>query len=162
MNRVVLVGRLTKDPELRRTNADIPVVQFTLAVDRQFTNQSGDRQADFISCVVWRQPAENLAKYMHKGSQIGVDGRLQVRTYEDAGGVKRYVTEVICDQIQFLEKIGNRDGGYNDVNSYDIPSQSPRPLSNDHYSSVSSKDDDSDPFKNINEISSISDDDLPF
>ena len=161
MNRVVLVGRLTKDPELKRTTADIPVVQFTLAVDRQFSNQSGERQADFISCVVWRQPAENLAKYQHKGSMIAVEGRLQVRTYEDAGGVKRYVTEVVCDQIQFLEKIGNREGGYNDVNTYDIPSQAPKQISNDHYSYDNSKDD-NDPFKNINELSSISDDDVPF
>lgn len=162
MNRVVLVGRLTKDPELKRTNADIPVVQFTLAVDRQFSSQNGERQADFISCVVWRQQAENLAKYMRKGSLIGVEGRLQVRTYEDAGGVKRYVTEVVCDQIQFLEKIGSREGGYSDVNTYDIPSQSTKQISNDHYSSYNSKDDDTDPFKNINELSSISDDDVPF
>ena len=162
MNRVVLVGRLVKDPELKRTTADIPVVQFTIAVNRQFAGQNGERQADFISCVVWRQQAENLAKYMRKGNQIGVDGRLQVRTYEDAGGVKRYVTEVVCDQIQFLEKIGTREGGYSDVNTYDIPTESPKQVQNDHYSSYNSKDDDMDPFKNINEISSISDDDVPF
>ena len=117
MNRVVLVGRLTKDPELRRTNTDIPVVQFTLAVNRTYTSSNGDRQTDFINCVVWRNQAENLAKYMHKGNQIGVDGRLQVRNYEDAGGVKRYVTEVICDQIHFLEPKGSRDNGFNDINN---------------------------------------------
>ena len=160
MNRVVLVGRLVKDPELKRTSSDIPVVQFTLAVNRQFSNQSGERQADFISCVVWRQQAENLAKYMRKGNQIGVDGRLQVRTYEDAGGAKRYVTEVVCDQIQFLDKIGNREGGFGDVNSYDIPDQTPRSLSDSNYGR--SNDDYDDPFKEINAKSDVSNDDLPF
>ena len=161
MNRVVLVGRLAKDPELKRTTTDIPVVQFTLAVNRQFANQNGDRQADFISCVVWRQQAENLAKYMHKGSQIGVDGRLQVRTYEDAGGVKRYVTEVVCDQIQFLETKGTREGGFSDVNTYDIPSDLPRNSQNSSINQDASNDDtyeDSIGF----DTSSVSNDDLPF
>lgn len=164
MNRVVLVGRLVKDPELKRTTSDIPVVQFTIAVNRPFTGQTGDRQADFISCVVWRQQAENLAKYMRKGNQIGVDGRLQVRTYEDQGGVKRYVTEVVCDQIQFLEAKGTRDGGFGDVNTYDIPSSQPRSLSNDNGNSFDKQDDNDyvDPFANLKTSSGVSDDDLPF
>ena len=162
MNRVVLVGRLVKDPELKRTTADIPVVQFTLAVNRQFAGQNGERQADFISCVVWRQQAENLAKYMRKGSQIGVDGRLQVRTYEDAGGVKRYVTEVVCDQIQFLETKGAREGGFGDVNTYDIPSNEPK---NSLYNSPNDQDvSNEDTFDDTLGIdtSSVSSDDLPF
>ena len=162
MNRVVLVGRLVKDPELKRTTADIPVVQFTLAVNRQFAGQNGERQADFISCVVWRQQAENLAKYMRKGSQIGVDGRLQVRTYEDAGGVKRYVTEVVCDQIQFLETKGAREGGFGDVNTYDIPSSEPK---NSLYNSPNDQDvSNEDTFDDTLGIdtSSVSSDDLPF
>ena len=162
MNRVVLVGRLVKDPELKRTTADIPVVQFTLAVNRQFAGQNGERQADFISCVVWRQQAENLAKYMRKGSQIGVDGRLQVRTYEDAGGVKRYVTEVVCDQIQFLETKGTREGGFSDVNTYDIPLQTSKSLSNDANDYGKQDEDYADPFANLKTSSGISDDDLPF
>jgi len=127
MNRVVLVGRITKDPEIKYTQANVPVVQFTLAVNRPFSGQDGERKADFISCVVWRQQAENLAKYIRKGSQIGVDGRLQVRSYQDNGGVTRYATEVICDQVQFLEPKGSRESGFGDVNTYSIPpAQSPR------------------------------------
>ena len=167
MNKVILVGRLVKDPELRRTNTDIPVVQFALAVNRTFTGNSGERQADFINCVVWRNQAENLAKYMRKGSQIGVEGRLQVRNYEDAGGVKRYVTEVICDQIHFLESKGSRDNGFNDINSYDIPSQPSR--SNDPFANLAGGYQDNrnsidveDPFANLKTSSGISDDDLPF
>ena len=167
MNKVMLTGRLVKDPELRRTNTDIPVVQFALAVNRTFTGNSGERQADFINCVVWRNQAENLAKYMRKGSQIGVEGRLQVRTYEDTGGVKRYVTEVICDQIHFLESKGSRDGGFNDINSYDIPSQPSRssdPFANlaSGYQSNKNSIDVEDPFANLKTSSGISDDDLPF
>lgn len=102
MNRVVLVGRITRDPELRYTQSNIAVVSFTLAVNRMFADQSGERQADFIQCVVWRKQAENLARYVTKGQLIGVDGRLQTRTYESDQGT-RYITEVVCDSIQFLE-----------------------------------------------------------
>ena len=161
-----MVGRLVKDPELKRTNADIPVVQFTLAVNRTFSNQNGERQADFISCVVWRGQAENLAKYMRKGSQIGVEGRIQVRNYEDAGGVRRYVTEVVCEQIHFLETKGSREGGYSDVNSYDIPTIPTRnandPFANIGGFSSSSNETDEDPFASLKTSSGISDDDLPF
>lgn len=170
MNRVILVGRLVKDPELRRTNTDVPVVQFALAVNRTFTGNNGERQADFINCVVWRNQAENLAKYMRKGSQIGVEGRIQVRNYEDAGGVKRYVTEVICDNIHFLESKGSRDGGYNDVNNYDIPSSQPSRSQGDPFSDLqtgsqrsnNASNDVEDPFANLKTSSGVSDDDLPF
>ena len=103
INRVVLVGRLTRDPELRYTPNGVAVANFTLAVNRPFTNQEGNRDADFINCVVWRKPAENLANYMKKGNQIGVDGRIQTRTYDDKDGKKVYVTEVVADSVQFLE-----------------------------------------------------------
>lgn len=102
LNRVVLVGRITKDPELRTTQSNISVVAFTLAVNRPFMDQQGERQADFIQCVVWRKQAENLAKYVRKGMLLGVDGRIQTRTYEAETGT-RYITEVVCDTIQFLE-----------------------------------------------------------
>ena len=102
MNKVILVGRLVKDPELRKTNADIPVVQFAIAVNRTYS-RNGERQADFINCVAWRNLAENLAKFMRKGNQIGIEGQLQVRNYEDANGAKRYVTEVVADNVRFLE-----------------------------------------------------------
>lgn len=102
MNRVILVGRITKDPEVKQTQSNIPVASFTLAVNRQFADQSGERQADFIQCVVWRKQAENLARFVKKGALLGIEGRIQTRSYEAENGM-RYVTEVLCDSIQFLE-----------------------------------------------------------
>ncbi|MDY0075319.1 MAG: single-stranded DNA-binding protein [Acholeplasmataceae bacterium] len=107
INRVILVGRITKDPELKMTQSNIPVVTFTLAVNRQFTDQSGERQADFIQCVVWRKQADNLARFVKKGALLGVEGRIQTRNYEAENGT-RYVTEVVCDSIQFLESKGDQ------------------------------------------------------
>lgn len=105
INRVILVGRITKDPELKTTQSNISVVSFTLAVNRQFTNQSGEREADFIQCVVWRRQAENVATYVKKGALLGIDGRIQTRKYEAEKGTV-YVTEVVCDSVQFLEPKG--------------------------------------------------------
>jgi len=102
MNRVVLVGRITKDPELKTVNSGISVVNFTLAVNRPFSDQQGERNADFINCVVWRKQAENLAKYVRKGALIGIEGRIQTRSYEVEGST-RYATDIVCDSIQFLE-----------------------------------------------------------
>src|SRR5690625_4876638 len=110
MNRAVLVGRLTRDPDLRYTPNGVAVANFTLAVNRPFTNQQGNRDADFINCVVWRRQAENLANYMRKGSQIGVDGRLQSRSYEGQDGKTVFVTEVVADNVQFLESKGASQG----------------------------------------------------
>src|SRR5690625_4465749 len=106
INRVVLVGNLTRDPDLRYTPNGVAVANFTLAINRPFTNQQGEREADFINCVAWRRQAENLANYMKKGSQVGVDGRLQSRSYEDKDGKMVYVTEVVADNIQFLDSRG--------------------------------------------------------
>lgn len=103
LNRVVLVGRLTRDPDLRYTQNGNAVANFTIACNRPFKNEQGENEADFINCVIWRKQAENLANYMKKGSQIGVDGRLQSRTYDDKDGKTVYVTEVVADSIQFLE-----------------------------------------------------------
>lgn len=116
MNRVTLVGRLTKDPELKRTSSDIPYVQFTLAVNRNYQNKNGEKQADFISCIAWRGTAELLSKYIRKGGQIGIDGSIQTRTYDDQNGVKHYITEVVCDNIYFLEPKKNDDVGSFDYN----------------------------------------------
>lgn len=112
INRVVLVGRITKDPELKSTQANISFVNFTLAVNRTFTDASGERQADFIGCVVWRKQAENLAQYIRKGALLGVEGRIQTRNYEAEDGTTRYITEVVCDSIQFLESRGERSDDY--------------------------------------------------
>lgn len=103
MNRVILVGRLTKDPELKFTPNGVPVATFTLAVQRAFTNQQGEREADFINCVVWRKPAENVAQFLKRGSMAGVDGRVQTRSYDGNDGKKVYVTEVLAESVQFLE-----------------------------------------------------------
>lgn len=103
INRVVLVGRLTKDPELRYTPNGVAVCTFTLAVNRPFTNQEGERDVDFINCVTWRKTAENLANYQKKGNLIGIEGRIQTRSYEGNDGKRRYITEVIAESVQFLE-----------------------------------------------------------
>ena len=106
INRVVLVGRLSRDPELRRTPRGDA---FTLAVNRNFTSREGQQQADFINCIVWRKPAENVEKYCSKGSLVGVEGRLQTRSYDNSQGKKVYVVEVICDSVQFLETKSARE-----------------------------------------------------
>lgn len=103
INRVILVGRLTKDPELRYTPNGVAVCTFTLAVNRPFTNQQGERDVDFINCVTWRKTAENLANYQKKGNLIGIEGRIQTRSYEGVDGKRRYITEVIAESVQFLE-----------------------------------------------------------
>lgn len=103
INNLTLVGRLTKDPDLKYTGNGTAVAAFTLAVNRNFTNQSGEREADFINCVIWRKPAETLANYAKKGVLIGVTGRIQTRSYDNQQGQKVYVTEVVADNFQLLE-----------------------------------------------------------
>ena len=123
INRVVLVGRLTKDPELRYTSSNIPVSKFTLAVNRTFAGPSGEREADFIQCVVWRKQAENLAKFVRKGSLVGVEGRIQTGSYDDKDGIRKYTTEVIGDSVQFLEPKSDQqsDNSFNDYSRQDYP-----------------------------------------
>jgi single-strand DNA-binding protein len=162
VNRVVLVGRLTRDPDLRYTPTGVAVANFTLAINRPFANQDGNREADFINCVVWRRPAENLANYMKKGNQVGVDGRLQSRSYEGQDGKTVYVTEVVADSVEFLESKGSSQGqdtsrfqqnqGYNqNQNQNQNQQQSHQPNQNQ-----------GNPFTNDGEPIDISDDDLPF
>lgn len=109
INRVTLIGRLVRDPDLRRTNDGTMVASFTIAVNRNYTAKDGQQQADFINCVVWRKTAETLEKYCRKGNLIGLDGRLQTRTYENAQGQRVFATEVVCDNIQFLESKSNNN-----------------------------------------------------
>ena len=111
INRAVLTGRLTRDPELRYTTSGTAVVSFTLAVDRQFRNQNGDRDADFVNCVIWRKSAENFRNFTHKGSLVGVEGRIQTRNYENQQGNRVYVTEVVVDNFALLEP--RQNGGMN-------------------------------------------------
>lgn len=103
MNKAILIGRLTRDPELRTTPTGRNVCQFSIAVNRNFTNANGEREADFINCVVWDKQAENLAKYQHKGNQIAVEGRIQTRNYDDKDGKRVYVTEILATNISFLD-----------------------------------------------------------
>lgn len=102
INRCVLVGRMTKNPELRRTNTGTPVTSFTLACNRTFKSADG-QDADFIPCVIWNKGAENVERYCSKGSLVGVEGRLQSRSYDNSHGQKVFVVEVVCDSVQFLE-----------------------------------------------------------
>ncbi|MGT2753657.1 single-stranded DNA-binding protein [Streptococcus ovis] len=111
INNVVLVGRMTRDAELRYTPSNQAVATFTLAVNRNFKNQAGEREADFINCVIWRQPAENLANWAKKGALVGITGRIQTRNYENQQGQRVYVTEVIADNFQLLESRTAREGG---------------------------------------------------
>ena len=121
INRVVLIGRLTKDPELRYTPNGIAVTTFTLAVSRSYANQNGERQADFINIQAWRKTAENVANYLSKGSLVGIDGRIQTRNDEGQDGKRVYVTEVVADTVQFLEP--KKDGQAPGQN-YQSPNQS--------------------------------------
>ena len=106
MNSICLVGRLTKDVELRYTPSNVAVATFTLAVNRTFKNENGDREADFINCVMWRQQAENLANWAKKGALIGITGRIQTRSYDNQQGQRVYVTEVVAETFQLLESKG--------------------------------------------------------
>lgn len=116
LNRVILIGRLTKDPELKYTQNGKAVASFTLAVDRGFKNAQGEKEADFIPIIVWQKQAENCANYIGKGSLVAVDGRLQVRTYEAKDGSgRRWVTEVIAENVRFLDK---REGGSQSGSSF--------------------------------------------
>ena len=113
MNKVILVGNLTKDPELSTTNSGINYCRFTVAVQRRFNNAQGEKEADFIPVVVWRAQAENCHKYLKKGSKAGVVGTIQTRSYDAQDGSKRYVTEVLADEVEFLSSRG-AGGGSND------------------------------------------------
>lgn len=111
INNAVLVGRLVRDPELRYTPSNQAVATFSLAVNRRFKNQNGDREADFINCVIWRQQAENLANWAKKGALIGITGCIQTRNYENQQGQRVYVTEVIANDFQLLESRKDREAG---------------------------------------------------
>ena len=115
INRVVMVGRMTRDPELRRTGSGAAVTSFTLALNRNYNSADG-QQADYISCVVWNKVAENVAQYCSKGSLVGVECRLRSRTYDNAQGQRVYVTEVVCDSVQFLETRAQRERNQSSMN----------------------------------------------
>lgn len=127
LNSVCLVGRTTKDPELRYTPSNVAVATFSLAVNRTFKDANGERETDFINCVIWRQQAENLANWAKKGALIGITGRIQTRSYENQQGQRVYVTEVVAENFQMLESRAaregsNANGGYNQQPQQQAPS----------------------------------------
>lgn len=125
MNKVFLIGRLTRDPELRYTSSNVAVATFSLAINRNFTNQDGEREADFINIQVWKKLAESCDKYLTKGSQIAVNGRIQVRNYDAQDGSKRYVTEVVAESIQFLDNKKDGQAINNTTSTQEIPHSDP-------------------------------------
>ena len=152
MNNVVLVGRLTRDPELRTTPNGIATCQISLAVNG-LPNQNGERTTDFINVQVWRRQAENVAKYCTKGSQVGVTGRIHSRSYDAQDGSKRYVTEVVADNVTFLGSSSKGGTQYSDpMPDYNAVSQQSMPTT----------DITDDPFKDFGSEVVLSDDDLPF
>ena len=169
----MLVGRMTKDADLRYTSNGTAVASFTVAVNRQFTNQSGEREADFINCVAWRKTAETLANFTKKGSLVGVEGRIQTRSYDNQQGQKVYVTEIVVDNFSMLEPKSVTDqrraqdngsstssASSNNNNSFNAnknKSQSQQTPARDYQNFGNS-----DPFESSGQPIDISDDDLPF
>lgn len=153
INRVLLEGRLTADPQLRFTPNGIAVATFTLAVNRNFANEAGERVADFLNIVVWRKQAENVANFLKKGSLASVDGRLQSRSYEGQDGKRVYVTEVVAEGVYFLEP--RRDNQQSNTNNAGTNQNA-----NSGQSGGYNRNDD--PFANAGQPIDISDNDLPF
>ncbi|MGT2866640.1 single-stranded DNA-binding protein [Streptococcus fryi] len=159
INNVVLVGRMTSDADLKYTASNTATATFNLAVNRPFKNHNGEREVDFIRCVIWRQAAENLANWAKKGSLIGITGRIQTRNYDNQQGQRVYVTEVIADTFKLLESRGQQDNqGGNNQNgypqqSYNNPQQTPNFASNQQTSFFQGQ---------TTTPMDISDDDLPF
>ncbi|MDD2470160.1 MAG: single-stranded DNA-binding protein [Bacilli bacterium] len=152
MNKTFLVGHLTKDPELKYLSNNTAVATFTVAVNRTFTNQSGEREADFIPVVVWRKQAENVKKYLNKGSLVGIDGRIQTRNYENQEGKRVYVTEVVADNVQFLGPKGQRENNVSPDDFGGFEDQIP-PVS----TNISDE-----PFADFGETVELSEDDIAF
>lgn len=158
INNVVLVGRMTRDAELRYTQSNQAVATFTLAVNRNFKNQNGEREADFINCVIWRQQAENLANWAKKGALIGVTGAIQTRNYDNQQGQRIYVTEVIANSFQLLESRSsqNQSGNFQTGNSSNYGNANSMPNFSREAEQTSF-------FRgNTTNPMDISDDDLPF
>jgi len=176
INRTVLVGRLTKDPEIRYTQNGAAVVSFILAVNRQFTNSQGEREADFIGCTIWRKAAENFANFTNKGSLVGIDGRIQTSSYDNQQGQRVFRTDVIVENFALLESRAesenrNNSNGfngqkqasnYNNQNSNNYNNQRNSNNQNSYGNNNYSNNNMGDPYANKPGGKTISDDDLPF
>ena len=160
INNVVLVGRTTKDPELRYTPSNVAVATFSLAVNRTFKDANGERETDFINCVIWRQQAEYLANWAKKGALIGITGRIQTRSYENQQGQRVYVTEVVAENFQMLESRNSQGNQQNQGNSFQNGNSSQGGNVNNGYNQQTPN------FGRSNSMQGnpmdISDDDLPF
>ena len=157
INRAVLTGRLTKDPELRTTQSGLSVVSFNLAVDRPYKDNNGNYSADFISCVIWRKAAENFCNFTSKGSLVGIDGRIQTRNYDDKDGKRVYVTEVVVDNFALLESKKDRQNNNNGSYANNNKGTYSKGNNGANYDNNSQ-----DPFNGSGDTIDISDDDLPF
>lgn len=173
MNKVILIGRLTRDPELRYTGSNTPVATFSLAVNRSFTNQNGEREADFINCVVWRKLAETVKNYLSQGSQVAVEGRIQTRNYDDQNGQRRYVTEVVVENIDFVgtkrdnsqssnQPNFNSQPGSSNFNNQPSTTDATTPYDFSATSASTGTNVSSDPYTEFGSNIEINDDELPF
>lgn len=162
MNKVILIGRLARDPEMRTTISGATVTRFTIAVSRNFADQNGERKTDFLNCVAWRKQAENIAKYCQKGTQVAVEGRIETGSYDAQDGTKRYTTDIMCDNVTFLGSKGATQSG-NDYNAASANVET-NYMPQDNYSNASmpTTDISEDPFKDFGSEIALSDDDLPF
>jgi single-strand DNA-binding protein len=151
LNSVTMTGRLTRDVDLRYTQSGTAVGSFTLAVDRQFKSKSGERETDFVNCQVWRKSAENFTNFTHKGALVGVQGRIQTRTYDDKNGNKVFVTEVIVDSFALLEPKQSSQNSGSPQRNQSAPSNTNRPRTNTNNQ-----------FANNGKPISVGDSDLPF
>ncbi len=162
MNKVILVGRLTRDPELRTTPGGMAVTRFTIAVSQNYTNKNGERGADFINCSAWGRQADNISKYCHKGTLVSAEGRIRTSSYTGQDGNKRYTTEVVCDTVNFLSSSsGNNTARNNPEPNYQqdnfMPEENIMPVDNMETADLTE-----DPFKSFGEEITLSSDDLPF
>ena len=155
MNKIILIGRLTKDPEVRSTSTGITTANFTVAAQRPFKNKNGEQEADFLPCVAFRNSADFISKYFKKGSMICVEGRVQTRNYDAQDGTKRYVTEVVVENVEFVG--GKNDGSSAPSNDYvDAPADAPVDEMPEY--DIPNQD----PYENYDKEVSLSDNDLPF
>lgn len=160
INNVVVVGRLTRAVDLRYTSNGTAYASFTLATDRDFKNQNGEKETDFINCVMWRKPAENFANFTHKGSQVGIEGRIQTRNYENQQGQKVYVTEVLAENFSLLESrnaTSRLEGDRESFNGGHVNTFNGNKNANTGGNFANS-----DPFTGSGDIFDVQDSDLPF
>lgn len=149
MNKAIIIGNLVREPEFRRTQTGVSVCSFTVAVNRRFADNDGQRAADYIPVVVWRGLAENCAQYLHKGSKVGVVGSIQTRSYEAQDGSKRYVTEIVADNVEFLSPL--QQSGYQTTSNEGVPDYKPQAEAAPQYQQ-----------QRIGDLEQVEEDDLPF